>query len=140
MTETVARSFSEKTYGLFAPAAMVAAARTVEKRIRYSRDAIQEKLDMRKGVVQLVTLGRKLFVVPVRYVPAAELNRVCAQKGQAEWVTAQELLSAINSDVPSAQLTVVPTDDLPGCTPRTLLQHRVALLPSHACPLLVLRC
>lgn len=118
VSETVSRSFSEKTCGLFAPTAMIASARTLEKRIRYSREAIQEKLDRRAGVVQLVTLGRKLFVVPVRFVDATELNRVCAHKGQAEWVKAQDLLSVVNSDTSSVSLSVAATDDLPGCTPR----------------------
>jgi hypothetical protein len=103
--DAVTRGFSEKTKGIFAPATMVyddehqleAVQRKSlpKQKIEESRIFMRKKLIQGNGVTILTIRQYITYVAPVRFIDAATLNATFGMdKGEAEWVTAQDLCQA----------------------------------------------
>ena len=115
--DSVTRAFSEKTKGVFAPATMVyddehqleAVQRKSppKQRIEDSRIFMRKKLIQGNGVTILTIRQYITYVAPVRFIDTATLNAAFGMdRGEAEWVTAQDLFSALYSTVPDNAVTV----------------------------------
>jgi hypothetical protein len=115
--DAVTRGFSEKTKGVFAPATMVyddehqleAVQRKSppKRRIEDSRIFMRKKIIQGNGVTILTVRQYITYVAPVRYIDAATLNSTFGmEKGEVEWVSAQDLFGALYSVTPDNAVAV----------------------------------
>lgn len=105
--DTVCRDFSEKTRGIFAPLPKKGEkVPSLKAQIKASATSLNEKIRKMNGCWLLWSPSRRIYVVPVRYVDAVSISRHCATKGQAEWVQADHLVAALQSDQPSNRISL----------------------------------
>jgi len=124
--DTLSRSFSVQTKGIFAVAKPPKKPRKKKaidvdslldlrlrdrERIQMSIQKMDEKLRKMRGIVAIAQSNHRIYVVPVPYVPAWELNLVCKEYGTAHWVTSEELFSIARSTSGLAMVTPLPATE-----------------------------
>jgi dual specificity phosphatase 12 len=111
--DAVAREFSSKTGGVFAPRlkdVRKAAAESKSARVQRAQRGLYKRIkmvgDMPRGHMLFKPANVWLFVVPVMHHAQAEVGAACGAAGQAVWVDLEQLLlSLTDSAVRSVDLT-----------------------------------
>jgi hypothetical protein len=105
---TVARVFSTKTNGIFAPQTAVKQSKATP--VKVSETMVLTKMKRAQGTMIVSWQGKIIYLLPVRFVPLSELSPACAVHGEPQWVPAKNVFAALESKTSPAELSVHVND------------------------------